>query len=259
MALTIGSIARFSDVGTSPFEIISASFTAPAGSLLICAAHFNDNDFSAHGSGVHDSGELTWTLQAERASEETPGGGEASLWTAVAPTAVSRTVAIEWTGTANGAPRRISGKVYWVEPGWDTVNPLATITASNESGSTTNNYTTPALTPPSNGVLFLAASEWNTLGTIAAHSLDVADHLDYIGEFTVISGYKVVTNGVNVTVNLDAAGTFGANWKECRIIVREAIQTAVLSGTAVGGITEGDVVAGGKTIVITLSGTTFIT
>lgn len=38
-----------------------------------------------------------------------------------------------------------------------------------------------------------------------------------------------------------------------------ASASAVLTGTAVGGITEADVVAGGNTVIITLTGDTFIT
>lgn len=52
----------------------------------------------------------------------------------------------------------------------------------------------------------------------------------------------------------DAAGTT----QDPKLTVTNVLQTAALSGTAASGMTEADVVAGGKTIVLTLTGTTFI-
>lgn len=78
-------------------------------------------------------------------------------------------------------------------------------------------------------------------------------------DFRAITGTSLINNGSRDATNApndirgqsrDSTPTIG-HWEVSDL-------AAVLTGTAIGGITEADVVAGGKTIVITLTGDTWI-
>jgi hypothetical protein len=228
MAIRVDSSSpiRFNALGTPPFSQASASFTAPANSLIVLCAHLNDSDGSAITAAVSDSGGLTWTLQVARLSTETTAGAEASIWTAPQVTSAARTVTLQWSGTATSPPRRISGKVY-VITGVDLAGtPVDTVGVDNEGGSLTNDITTSAVTPGANGLLIVADSEWQAAGVFDASTDLAQESATWGGEFSVASGYKLVTSGVTATANLNAGGTSAVQHKWVQIVVRAAAEGA---------------------------------
>jgi hypothetical protein len=228
MAIRVDSSSpiRFNATGTPPFSQASASFTAPANSLLVLCANLNDSDGSAITSAVSDSGGLTWTQQVARLSTETTAGAESSIWTAVQTTSAARTVTLQWSGTATSPPRRISGKVYVVTGADLAGTPVDTVGASNEGGSLVNDMTTTAVTPGANGLLFVNDSEWQAGGVFDASSDLTQESQSWATEFSVCSGYKACVSGVAVTANLNGNTSAGVQHKWCQIVVRAAAEGA---------------------------------
>lgn len=224
VAVDASSPIRFTGTPANGGTIVSASFTAPANSLIVCVIT-GDGDTSTHGAvtrTVTDSGGLTWTNQVTRAVNETTDGGMSQIATAIQTTSAARTVTItESHSLQTTTGLRVSVKIY-VFTGADIAGtPVDTVTASNEGGSATNNLTTTSVTPGANGMLVVGGTDWVALGVPASSDL-TADAADYAGAISVISGTKAVSSGVGATANLDAAGTAAAQWKWCQIVVRES-------------------------------------
>lgn len=213
MAIAIdgSSPVRFTGTPNNNVDITSASFTAPANSVLVCCVSADTNGSAADITiSVSDSGSLTWTNRVEM-DPGTSGAeaGHASIWTAVQTSSASRTVSVRRTA-GNGSTNRISAVVY-VVTGADTTTPTG---ATGSGHSTTNNITPNVYTSTVNNSRgFGCGTDWNQLGTPT--SSDTEDGADYAGAISVISLYKAAdTTPVSSTVsmNFDAAGTGAAAW-----------------------------------------------
>lgn len=228
-AIDASSPVRVSGNPASGGSITSASFTAPANSLLVACCQMNADAAGTETVTVSDSGALTWTKQVERTNLETTAGGNSAIWTAIQTTSAARTVSL----TRTGATRRIDLKVYVVTGADVAGTPVDTVGASNEGGSTTNNLTTSSLTPGADGHLFASDAEWAALGSFEASSDLTQDTAHYATEYSVCSGYKTTTSGVGVTANLNAAGSGAPQHKWTQITVR-----ASASGTGWGALLD---------------------
>jgi hypothetical protein len=217
-AVDASSPIRVTGNPTSGGSITSASFTAPANSLLVACVQGNADATGAETLSVADSGGLSWTKQVERTNLETTAGGDSAIFTAPQVTSAARTVALSRTSSSI---RRIDLKVYVVTGADLAGTPVDTVTASNEGGSTTNNLTTTSLTPGADGLLFASDGDWGEGGTFQAGDL-TQDTTTYTGEYSVCCGFKACTAGVGVTANLNAGGTGAVQHKWCQIIVRAA-------------------------------------
>jgi hypothetical protein len=260
VALDGSSPVRFAGViVVAGGAITSASFTAPTDAYLtICVQYDGGNSANVGTVTASDSGGLTWTKQVEHEADEATLGGGSAIFTARTTSSVSRTVSINRTGGASG-DLQFSAKCY-VWTGVDVNGtPIDSITANNEGGSLTNNINTTSLTPGATGVLLVSDTDWAASGVFEASSDLTQDTATYGSAISACSGYKTCTSGVGVTGNLNAAGSAAAQHKWTQIIIRQAVgASAALTGTATASITEADIVAGGKTIIITLTGDTFI-
>lgn len=204
------SPARFTGTPANGVNITSASFTPPAGSLLVANVSADTNGSTDNITISVSGGSLTWTNRVERDPGDAGGSaGHASIWTAVQPSSVSTTVSVQRTA-GNGSTLRISCKVdVWT--GIDTTTPTG---ATGEGSSTTNNLTPNVYTSTVNNSRGVGcATDWMQLGTPT--STDTADAADYAGAISVISVYKAAdtaTSGSTVTMNFDAGGTGTADW-----------------------------------------------
>lgn len=214
MAIAIdgSSPIRFTGTPNNNVDITSASFTAPANSLLVVNVSADTNGSSENITiSVSDSGGLTWTNQVERDPGDAGAeAGHASIWTAQQPTSASRTVSVRRTA-GNGSTNRISVKVdVWTgsDIGGDPIGNVG------EGSSTTNNITPNAYTSSVNNSRGVGcATCWNQLGTPT--STDTEDAADYSGAISVLSLYKAAdtaTSGTVVTMNFDAGGSGTAAW-----------------------------------------------
>lgn len=203
-------------------NVTSASFTAPANSLLVLTGQWDTaNNTELDATVVSDTGGLAWTQQIVRGGASTTAGGGSGIWTASPTTSASRTVTLKYTALGAGAgTKRISCKLY-VWTGQDTTTPVDTTGASNSGGSSTNNLTTSSVTPGADGVLLVSDCDWNELGVETSSDLTI-DSADYASQISVASGYKTCSSGVAVTANLNAGGTAAAQHKWCQIVVRAA-------------------------------------
>lgn len=214
MAIAIdgASPARFTGTPNNGVNITSASFTAPANSLLVCNVSADTNGSAADITiAVSDSGGLTWTNQVERDPGDAGAeAGHASIWTAIQTTSASRTVSVQ-RSAGNGSTNRISVKVdVWTgaDVGGDPIG------ATGEGSSTTNNNTPNAYTSTVNNSRGVGCGTcWNQLGVPT--STDTEDGADYSGAISVISLYKAAdtaSSGSTVTMNFDAGGSGTAAW-----------------------------------------------
>lgn len=217
---------RFSVKTASNTNADSASFTAPANSLLVlCISH--DGSTGTHGTltttiSLTTGTALTWTKQVERALAETTDGAASIIYTAPAVASEARVVRVNSTWTlSTGVTLQRSIKLY-VVTGVDLGGtPVDTVGANNEGGSATNNLTTTSITPGANGLLVACDCDWSALGVFQT-SADLTQDTATFADISVCSGYKAVTSGVGATANLDAAGAGAAQHKWCQIVVREA-------------------------------------
>jgi hypothetical protein len=235
IAIDASSPIRFTGTPANNVDITSASFTAPANSLLVVHVSADTNGSSADITiSVSDSGGLTWTNRVERDPGDAGAeAGHASIWTAEQPTSASRTVSVRRTA-GNGSTNRISVKVEVVTGADIGGDPIGNV---GEGSSTTNNITPNAYTSSAdNSRGFGCATCWNQLGTPT--STDTEDGADYSGAISVISLYKAAntpTSGSTVTMNFDAGGTGAAAWNWVALEVLPAAagtQTITATGIA---------------------------
>jgi hypothetical protein len=212
IAIDASSPIRFTGTPANGVDITSASFTAPANSLLVAHVSADTNGSSENITiSVSDSGGLTWTNRVERDPGDAGAeAGHASIWTAEQPSSASRTVSVRRTA-GNGSTNRISVKVEvatGADIGGDPIGNVA------EGSSTTNNITPNTYTSSANNSRgFGCGTCWNQLGTPT--STDTEDGADYSGAISVVSLYKAAntpTSGTVVTMNFDAGGTGAAAW-----------------------------------------------
>jgi hypothetical protein len=212
IAIDASGPIRFTGTPANGVDITSASFTAPANSLLVAHVSADTNGSSADITiSVSDSGGLTWTNRVERDPGDAGAeAGHASIWTAEQPSSASRTVSVRRTA-GSGSTNRISVKVEvatGADIGGDPIGNVA------EGSSTTNNITPNTYTSSANNSRgFGCGTCWNQLGTPT--STDTEDGADYSGAISVVSLYKAAntpTSGTVVTMNFDAGGTGAAAW-----------------------------------------------
>ena len=137
--------------------------------------------------------------------------------------------------------------------GADTVAPFA------GSASATGNSTTPATgnvspTPSADGCYILAVA-FGSGGQTPTPS----------GSYTELLHETVLQDSLSGLAQATAAATgatwtigTAATWGAIAAVYKPRTVNAVLSGTALSSITEADIVAGGKTIIITLTGDRWI-
>lgn len=123
----------------------------------------------------------------------------------------------------------------------------------------------PSITPTTNNALILiggchwtgsvGAGGWVAPANYTRRSNNTVGNDVVIATRVMVGGAGVAEDPAAFTTGVLAnedALAFSVAFKEA------AGSSAVLTGTAIGGITEGDIVGGGKTIIITLTGDTFI-
>lgn len=201
--------------------VTSASFTAPAGAVLVLTAQYDTTAaWTAGTRTATDSGGLTWTLLAERLGSDTTAGGGSGIWWAQASTSAARTVSFT-LGAASGSygTGQVSCLCY-VVTGADAAAVWDGTGANNKGGSTSTTLTTTSITAGGTGLLFVSDCEWNEKGLLTSSDLTI-DTGDYPGAISVASGYKSVSNGAAVTGSL-TAGAAGPQHKWAQAILRQA-------------------------------------
>lgn len=230
VALDASTPARWTGTPNRGAAITMPSpFTAPANSyLVVCIERDGSSGGGAATYTVSDSSGLTWNNSlVERTEAETTTGGGSKIAVAVAVASVARTVTVTRSADGDNGVLRVSATCY-VYTGVDILGtPVDVVTASNEGGSATVNFTTTSLTPGATGVIVACGTDFNAKGACTSSDLRGVDsvvgsgHAEYAGAIDVIDGWHTVTSGVGASANLTA---FAATpqWKWCQIIVREA-------------------------------------
>ncbi|MEV4245221.1 hypothetical protein AB0J63_17620 [Streptosporangium canum] len=191
-------IAVTGPAGSNAFNpIVSNSFNAPAGSLLVVALVGSGGTPTISNSGTA----RTWTVRKSH-----PSYSSVAIYTAPNPSALTGI-----TVTASG----VSGGIkVWVVTGQHPTSPIgATGSGSTTTNSTTvNAYTSTA--PGSRG--FLAAVDWNGTYLGSAPTSTDDEYGWALGDANAgLAATKAANtdiSGSTVTFGLDAAGTAAADW-----------------------------------------------
>jgi hypothetical protein len=192
--------------------VSTASFTAPADSLLVALCGFD----GGNGTNLisNSAAALTWTQRVNHQAGEDTGayGATATIFTAVAPAAVSRTV----TATASSGGSQVALKLL-VVTGADTTAPVGAV---GENHSTTANLTASVYTST------VAASRafgiaTDSLDGATPTSSDVGFGIATGSDFSGIAVYKAAdtaTAGSAVTLNFNGSGSRNWNWVAIEVL-----------------------------------------
>jgi hypothetical protein len=195
----------------------TASFTAPANSLVI-AAVVSDAFAVAPTISVGNSGTaLTWTRIIKRDLSDGGMGGYAGAYYAKVGNSQTMTVNATVNMTCT-----VSVKVY-VVTGADMNTPIGATVSGN---STSNNFSTTAYTSLTNTRGFVVASDYTPKG-IPTSSDTVVDGFSSTGNVGGLSGYKSSNTSVsgNVSFNITAPST-GHEWNWVAFEIRSTNSTA---------------------------------
>lgn len=214
LAVDASSPIRWTGTPGTGVDIVSASFTPPAGSFVVVC---NSADTGAS-NGITlavSGGGLTWAQQAIRDFATGGLSGHASIWTAAVAASAAMTIGVQ-RSVGGGGTNRISAKAYVV------TGQHSSPVGSTGTGSTTINDTSPVLFTPAgdNSLEFLAMCDWAVLGAPAS-SDGTEDSQNYAGGISVMSAYKALgLAGAAATMNIDCGGTTDTarvNWAAIEI------------------------------------------
>ena len=189
-------------------SVTTASFTAPAGALLVAVMKADAND-GLITYNYSDSGGLTWT---EHVKQQAAGSGSAAIATAVTTSAVARTVTVSRTGATTGD---LAIKVFIVT-GQDAVDPIG----QTAQGASAVNHIQPALftSGADDAYVFVAATEWQDLGAPASGDLE-ADNFNG-ATISFLTGYRYLgaIGAKGITLNAASTGTPDWDWAALEIL-----------------------------------------
>jgi hypothetical protein len=232
---------------TSASTCVSAAFDIAVGDLILVIVGCDQvNDTATDDVTLTDNdADLAFTPGPARGATAS-GAGYIGMWRYQATRAdTGVVVTITTDGTFNMQPWC---KIVRVT-GHDTTTPIGAV----NQGSLTNDPQNASLTMQTPGDFHAAWTDWSATGVPVSSDLTETGRDD---GFTAMGhGYKATSAGAQTGQMDSGAGPTG-NWIAWE--VRAITTSAALTGTAVGGITEGDIVAGGKTIVVTVTGDTLI-
>jgi hypothetical protein len=201
---------------------VTASFTAPADSLLVALC--SSNSGSVTHSVTNTGGSLTWTSRVKRDILDSGGNVPAvEIFTAPAVSSVARTVTL--TSSAGGD--FVVLKVL-VITGVELAGPVG---ASGEGSSSTANLTPNVYTSTGRGSLAVGiAADENQAGTVT--SSDVGYAWNVSGETSGIAVHKAATTptpGSTVTLNFNgASGSRLWNWCAIEILGKPDVPRATV-------------------------------
>jgi hypothetical protein len=246
MAIAYVSTAGFTAGSGTSIAAFSKPATTAIGDVLIAQCYIESDAATLTIASTGD----TWTLvPATGPATNTGSSPDTNLWVWICVVANdSSTIGVTWGGGSfwrDFAVHRFTGV--------DTTTPQD-VTATKNTGS--------ASTPTGTGL---------ATGTAGRHLVLCTASFDGNARSAWTSPLVERDDSGNVAMGsgADAAGTDTANkeaqtggpdatWAAVMLALRPAAATAAVTGTATASITEADIVAGGKTIITTLTGDTFI-
>jgi hypothetical protein len=193
-AATLGANATFT----------SASFTPPAGALLVLMIASDSNAQTALTFTVADSQSGAWTQQVkEDGTDLDPAtGGGAYVWTRNTTTSnTSMTITATRVTSPGEGTGRVSCMAYVV-----TGQAASPVGATARNKQTSGTSWTPAgpTTTVANAFIFAVFTDWQANPSPASSDL-TADGLQYSGAISVLSGYKNVASAGATTANFNVS------------------------------------------------------
>lgn len=243
MATTTELVAELNSTSNAETYDFGA-VTPPANSLITVIA-----GATATVAGVisDTGGVLTWTERyADRA------GPTYVIYTApVGGSPVSITIRFSCTGDAATG----CNAAAFVTTGYDVTAPVAQVAASGAGGAgTTPTAVFGVSRKIANTTLGAVGNATSPAGV--THPTNWTEIVD-VGHSNPTAGQEAAfKDGGETNATVTWGGTSASGWRSFAIEI--AKKRADITGTATASITEADVVAGGKTVIITLTGDTWI-
>lgn len=232
--------------------------TPPNGARVIVAVDTSHASATPRVSGITDSQGRTYSREAQFTT--TGPNEELAVWSTIANGSAFTNITIAYTSalTSGSSGTGASVVVY---------GGLSSLVGA--AGIDTSIFATDSTTPYSSGA---TATTTNT-----AHELALGffgDSGNNLVSVTAGTGFRTIVQNVASSVtetgveeaNIAVAGSTatgawtgsGSAKSSIGVIVYKFLPIIVLTGTATSSTTEADIVAGGKTIVLTLSGDTYV-
>jgi hypothetical protein len=194
-------------------SVTTASFTRPAGGLLVAMVGANTDD-----APVVSGGSLTWTRRVQRVDSAVSFG---EIWTAPCPTAGSMTV----TAAVTGDFMAVGLKVIALS-GQDSGDPIG---ASGAGGSSTNNLTVTGYVSTVAGSrgFFAALNGADLAGTPTSTDTGFGWSVGLssfdLGGINVYKAANTATSGTSVAFNADAPGSGSVDWQWAALEIKPAL------------------------------------
>lgn len=241
-----GSTSETGIDGASAYTAFTYTVSAGTNRLLVLFIAIGDDDFLA-ASAVTYGGQAMTLVPGYLSTD--------GIWTttqawflkeAGIAAAGSTTFSVTWVSTLNALTHLIVGAAAF--SGVDQTTPLGTPVIANGSSTAPS---TGSITVPANGLAIGSMATDDDNAFVQASTL--LFEVEGVGGDTGGGAqYRSTTGSLDWT-------TDNQQWAVAGVALNPSGgATAALTGTAVGGITEADIVAGSKTIVITLTGDTWI-
>lgn len=233
MAIDVDSSSPSIVTITNTTSGTTASFTPPAGALLVVAVGAESGN-NGDPPAISNSGTaLTWTLWKYR-DQYSSGGqvGMAAIWTAPVAASSAMTVTATWSFANYG------GLKVFVVTGADTASPVGAI---GEGSSATNNITPTVYTSTvANSRAFGIAADWSGLGSPSSTDTGFPYHIaSHASGIAVHKAANTTSAGSTVTLNFDAAGSSSPTWNwvaveivPSTVVAKTATDTATLTEAA---------------------------
>lgn len=222
-------------------DVTTASFTPPAGALLIAFAwHDTAGGNVTNTSQVTDSQGLTWTRRATR-SKQDDGAGAANSHIAISTAVVASSVAmtVTTTGTNCNDP---AGLYVRVITGADTTTPMD---ATPVEGTTNAAVVSTSITTVTDGArCFLQIIDWNLAAVMTAGTGQTAIVSDTIGapdDRIYLGVTDAVTSPAGSTTLSTASPSTGNTQNWIGIAVRPAAGTSLNAGNAAATVAANNV------------------
>lgn len=251
MAYAFVQAAHNADWSSTTATTLTCSYgsNVTAGNLLVAVLTWADAGASEDVSSITDSRSTSWATCPSALIRDTSNAQMFAIWYGIAGGSGANTITVTYPGSRNFkgvsvGEFSVSGQVPTLESSGGQVNASGT---SQPSGS---------ISVTNNGALIVSGTVRTTGGadafTVSQTTLSntgVADNQ--------ASQYEIQTTAATTAGNFTYGGA-GIGIVGYAVFYLASAASAALTGTATASITEADIVTGGKTLIITLTGDTWI-
>lgn len=249
-----GSFAGKTGATTVTFSLAGGLASVPAAGDVVVVSYGVGSASSDRALTIQNGSAVDYTLVGTELFQADTFSSNLRVAYRVMPGTPETTCVLSGTGSNADA----GAYTIHVYRGVDTTTPLD-VAAVTDTGANTRLANPPAITPITTGawIHIVGSAACGTGGTFTAAyltDLQVTTQAD-TNDVNIASGYVAWTSGAYDPAAFGGGGTDTTNdsWTALTFALRP-LATAALTGTVTASVTEANIVAGGKTLIITLTG-----